>query len=101
MKKKKTPNESSPVSSKPNNLQRKQLADVQKEIGRMIRDARKAEGLTQKDLAARSNILQSNLSRLENGKSVPSLRTFYRLATALNKEVEVSLVDPQDFKRKK
>lgn len=43
-------------------------------------DARKASGLTQKQLAEKTSIAQADISKLENGKANPSLRTLQRLA---------------------
>lgn len=43
-------------------------------------DARKASGLTQKQLAEKTGIAQADISKLENGKANPSLRTLQRLA---------------------
>jgi transcriptional regulator with XRE-family HTH domain len=44
---------------------------------------RKAQGLTQADLAARAGIAQPYLSTLERGNTSATLRTVYDLATAL------------------
>lgn len=46
-------------------------------------DARKAAGLTQKQLAAKSGIAQGDISKLENGNGNPSLKTLQRLAAAM------------------
>jgi DNA-binding XRE family transcriptional regulator len=53
-------------------------------ISKRIRKARKAAGLTQVELAERSGIPQSHISRLENGEHSPSAQTLKRLAQALN-----------------
>ena len=44
-------------------------------------DARKRSGLTQKELAERTGIAQSDISKLEHGNANPSLRTLQRLAS--------------------
>lgn len=46
-------------------------------------DARKASGLTQKQLAERTGIAQADISKLENGSANPSLRTLRRLAEGM------------------
>lgn len=46
-------------------------------------DARKASGLTQKDLAEKTGIAQGEISRLENGNANPSLNTLKRLANGM------------------
>lgn len=52
--------------------------------------ARKKSGLTQRDLAKRSGIEQTNISRIEVGKHLNvTLGTLDRLAKAMKKYVEV------------
>ena len=46
-------------------------------------DARKRSGLTQKELAERTGIAQSDISKLEHGNANPSLRTLQRLASGM------------------
>lgn len=57
-----------------------------------IIDARKAEGLTQKELSDRSGIAQGDISKLENGNANPSIRTLQRLATAMGKRLRIEFV---------
>ena len=52
-------------------------------------DARKASGLTQKELSERTGIAQGDISKLENGNANPSIRTLQRLATAMGMVVKV------------
>ena len=46
-------------------------------------DARKAKGITQKELSERTGIAQGDISKLENGNGNPSVRTLQRLANAM------------------
>ena len=46
-------------------------------------DARKASGMTQKELSEATGIAQSDISKLENGSANPSLRTLQRLAAGM------------------
>ena len=46
-------------------------------------DARKKSGLTQRQLAERTGIAQSDISKMENGNANPSLRTLKRLAAGM------------------
>ena len=57
-------------------------------IGIAFRRARAARGLTQRQLAERSSVPQSTISRLENGK-MPSVRASHltRLVTVLGRVV--------------
>ncbi len=57
-----------------------------------IIDARKTEGLTQKELSNRSGIAQGDISKLENGNANPSIRTLQRLATAMGKKLRIEFV---------
>ena len=52
-------------------------------VGARLRAARKALGLSQNQLHARSGIPKSRLSRYENGWRVPSVSTLVALAEAL------------------
>lgn len=56
---------------------------------RAMLDARKAAGLTQKDLADRTGIAQADISKLENGNANPSLRTLKRLAEGMGMQLKV------------
>ncbi len=55
-------------------------------------DARKASGLTQKDLAERTGIAQADISKLENGNANPSLRTLQRLADGMGMKLKLEFV---------
>lgn len=61
------------------------------ELTRSLIAARIAAGMTQKDLAEKSGIRQSNISRIENGSCVPTLTTLQALAQALGKKLSISL----------
>lgn len=55
-------------------------------------DARKASGLTQKDLAERTGIAQADISKLENGNANPSLKTLQRLADGMGMKLKLEFV---------
>lgn len=55
-------------------------------------DARKASGLTQKDLADRTGIAQADISKLENGNANPSLKTLQRLADGMGMKLKLEFV---------
>lgn len=55
-------------------------------------DARKKSGLTQKQLAERTGIAQSDISKLENGNANPSLRTLKRLAAGMGMKIKVEFL---------
>jgi transcriptional regulator with XRE-family HTH domain len=60
-----------------------------KEIGTNLRSARRQQDITQKELSRRTGIIQANISRIENGRGNPSLRTVLRLAEALNMQTRI------------
>lgn len=53
-----------------------------------LRTVRKAAGLEQEELAARSGISQGTISRIERGSPAPSVDTALALARALGTTVE-------------
>jgi len=55
-------------------------------------DARKNGGITQKQLAEKTGIAQSDISKLENGSANPSLRTLRRLADGMGMKLRVEFV---------
>ena len=55
-------------------------------------DARAAAGLTQKELAEKSGIAQSDISKLENGNANPSLRTLQRLAAGMGMRLHLEFL---------
>jgi transcriptional regulator with XRE-family HTH domain len=57
-------------------------------VCRKIKDARIQKGIKQVDLATDLGIDDSNLRRLENGRTSPTLKTLFRIANAL--EIKVS-----------
>lgn len=57
------------------------------EVMRALIAARINAHMTQKELAERSGVRQSNISRIENGNCLPSLATLQALAKGLNKKL--------------
>lgn len=55
-------------------------------ISKLI-EARLEFGLTQKELAKKCGIKQSNISRLESGKSNPTIKFLQKIASALDAEL--------------
>jgi transcriptional regulator with XRE-family HTH domain len=52
-------------------------------IGTTIRGVRLQKGMSQGDIEKRTGLLRCYLSRVENGHTVPSLDTLYKIAEAL------------------
>ena len=59
------------------------------EIIRQVIQSRSEQNITQKELADRIGIKQSNISRLESGNYNPSLEFLKKVAAGLGKEVHV------------
>lgn len=54
--------------------------------------ARIENNLTQKELAERTGIRQSNISRIENGTASPTVSTLARLASGMGKKLKIEFV---------
>src|SRR5579863_7341329 len=58
------------------------------QVAAQVRDIRRARHLSQRQLAGRMQVPRTYISKIENGKAIPTLGSLERLAAAL--EVEVS-----------
>lgn len=69
--------------------------ELLKTVGRKIKEIRESKGLTQVDLVGKieGEIDTTNISRIESGKTNPTIFTLYRIAIAL----EVSLKELLDI----
>lgn len=57
--------------------------------GKIIRERRLANGLTQAQLALRAGSTQAAISRLESGELSPTFQTFARLLAVMGEEAEL------------
>ena len=64
-------------------LSRDPEADLHRAIGRTIRDSRKSQDLTLKQLARRTGLSVSLLSQIERAESSASISSLYKIANAL------------------
>lgn len=62
------------------------------ELTTMLIAARNEQRLSQVELAQKAGLRQSNISRIENGTTLPSLRTLSRIACGLGKKLQISFV---------
>ncbi len=60
--------------------------DIKYTLINLLISARRAQRLTQEQLAARSGVRQSEISRIERGRKSPTLETYSRLAASLRVE---------------
>ncbi|MCL2703250.1 MAG: helix-turn-helix domain-containing protein [Defluviitaleaceae bacterium] len=59
-------------------------------------DARRNNGLTQTQLAAKTGIDQSDISRIESGEANPSLSTLKRLADGMDMRLKLVFLPKDD-----
>ena len=59
---------------------------------RAVIAARLACNMTQKELADKTGIRQSNISRIENGSASPTIDTLARIAAGLGKQLKIDFV---------
>ena len=59
-------------------------------IGKIIRDRREAQGLTQGDLAEKTGLQQPNIARIETGRYSTGQDILSNIATALGGQIEIN-----------
>ena len=59
---------------------------------RAVIAARLACNMTQKELAEKTGIRQSNISRIKNGSASPTIDTLARIAAGLGKQLKIDFV---------
>ena len=62
------------------------------EVQRAIYQARMQKGLSQKELAKRIGISPGDLSKIERGKENTTIKTLYKVADALGKDLHINFV---------
>lgn len=71
------------IEDKPNIIE----YDIELEVRELIINTRTKLGITQKQLAEKSGVSQSNISKIENGTYKPSITILKRIADALEKRL--------------
>ena len=59
------------------------ISQLQQKIGNRIRELRESKGISQQNLAAICNFEKANLSRLEAGRTNPTISTLHKISEAL------------------
>ena len=59
-------------------------ADFLIKLGKRIKTLRTQKDMSQNDLAIECNFEKASMSRIESGKSNPTIRTLYKISIALN-----------------
>jgi transcriptional regulator with XRE-family HTH domain len=68
------------------------------DAGSLLRQRRRAHGLSQRELALRAGTRQATISRIENGHEVPTVQRLDQLLTVLGERLELRAV-PLDAER--
>ncbi|MBQ9221523.1 helix-turn-helix domain-containing protein [Succinivibrio sp.] len=73
---------------------RKDFDDLEPEfsVARAILTGKKEKNLSMKELSQLTGISQAYISKLENGKGNPSLKTLVKLAEVFGKKLQISFV---------
>ncbi len=85
----------------PDNKAKWDAYDPVYQVIKSLIEARRKKNVTQKQLAERTGITQPDISRLENGRGNPSLRTLNNLARGLGMVLKVEFVDVKTHRREK
>ena len=64
------------------------------QVGRRLRSAREAQGLSLREVARRVDISASALSQIETGKSRPSVKTLYAIVSELGISMDELFAEP-------
>jgi len=69
------------------------------QVAAAVRELRHVRNLSQRQLAARMNVPRTYISKIENGKAMPTLSSLDRLARALQVDISVLLRDASTRQR--
>lgn len=69
------------------------------QVAAAVRDLRHVRNLSQRQLAARMNVPRTYISKIENGKAMPTLSSLDRLARALQVDISTLLRDSSNRHR--
>ncbi len=77
-------------SKEPGYRQASDALEAEFELAAAIADARGRAGLTQAEVAERMHTTQSNIARMEAGRTTPSTRTLEKFAEAVGAKLKIS-----------
>jgi len=66
--------------------------ELEHQLQMLVLKARSEQNLTQSELAERTGIRQSNISRIEKGQAMPSISTLNKIAHGLGKQLQIKFV---------
>lgn len=70
--------------------------DILSEVRELLINTRNELEISQKELSQKTGISQANISKIENGHSIPSLPVLKRLADGLGKRLVVEFVEGEE-----
>ena len=68
------------------------------QVASAVRDLRHVRNLSQRQLAARMNVPRTYISKIENGKAIPTLGSLERLAAALDVDISQLVRDSRSVR---
>lgn len=77
-------------------LQRPLHPDPKADLGRRIKELRALHALTQEELADRSGLFRTYMSRVESGKANPTLTMLYQISSAFAIDVRELFVSARE-----
>lgn len=75
-------------NSKRYRMRHKNVEAVYAELGRRVSAARRKQGMSQEQLAARSDIDRSHIGFIEQGRRKPTIATLFKISRALKLSLE-------------
>lgn len=66
--------------------------EPERQVTKAIADARTKSKVTQVELSQKTGINQSNLSRIENGSMIPSIKTLNKIARGMGLHLKIEFV---------
>ncbi len=69
------------------------------QVAKTVRDIRRGKALSQRQLANRMQVPRTYISKIENGKAMPTLSSLQRLATALEVDICALVQDARSRKQ--
>lgn len=70
--------------------------DIEAEICKLVVTTRTSLGITQKQLAEKSGVTQANISKIENGTYLPSIKILNKIAQGLGKKLVVDFINREE-----
>ena len=90
---------SDPATRTPGTAAREDRPEIVNHLGMRVREVRRMRGLSQSKLAQLMKVPRTYISKVEMSRTVPTIATLYRMASALEIEVHHLLCDARLHRR--